>query len=180
MFKPILTVNRVSRVKDVQAALRALDTLAVYVGVPAAESSRRQVAHEKTKAGKVQAKVLPALDTTINNAELLYIHTHGSPLRHIPARPVIEPAIEDDKVNIVQELKGAAQAALVGDRAGAVSGLQRAGQEGENAARGWFTNPKNNWAPNAPATIAAKGSDRPLIDTAQLRKAIIWVLGKEG
>lgn len=29
-----------------------------------------------------------------------------------------------------------------------------------------------NWKPNAPATIAAKGSDSPLIDTSELRRSV--------
>ena len=30
----------------------------------------------------------------------------------------------------------------------------------------------NGWKPNAPSTIKAKGSDKPLIDTGELRKSI--------
>lgn len=29
-----------------------------------------------------------------------------------------------------------------------------------------------NWAPNSPATVAKKGSDKPLIDTGELRRSI--------
>ena len=39
-----------------------------------------------------------------------------------------------------------------------------------------FENPKNNWPPNSPRTIAKKGSDVPLIDTGELRKSITHVI----
>jgi hypothetical protein len=34
----------------------------------------------------------------------------------------------------------------------------------------------DNLAPNAPSTIKAKGSSRPLVDTSQLVKSITWVV----
>ncbi|CAI3202747.1 hypothetical protein CNEO2_3080002 [Clostridium neonatale] len=52
--------------------------------------------------------------------------------------------------------------------------------EGQNIARDWFTNPSNNWAPNAKSTIDKKGSDRPLIgETGHLRGSITYVV-KDG
>lgn len=114
----------------------------------------------------------------IGNAALLYIHTNGSPVRNIPARPVIEPAIkaEGNRQLINEQLKKAAKAILSKDAAAAESSLRRAGQIGANSAKRWFTDPRNNWAPNAPSTIRRKGSDRPLIDTGALRQAITWVV----
>lgn len=114
----------------------------------------------------------------INNASLLYIHTHGSPVRHIPARPVIEPAIEasGNKERIVAELKQAQNAWLAGDKIQAVRHLRLAGVAGMNAAVRWFTDPRNHWAPNAPSTIRRKGSSKPLIHTGSLRKSITFVV----
>lgn len=37
---------------------------------------------------------------------------------------------------------------------------------------GFETQGFGNWAPNAPATVARKGSDSPLIDTGELRRSI--------
>ena len=54
--------------------------------------------------------------------------------------------------------------------------LKATGMKAQNVVRAWFVNPKNNWPPNSPATIAAKGSDRPLIDTAEMRKSITYVI----
>ena len=51
--------------------------------------------------------------------------------------------------------------------------------QGQNIARDWFTNPANNWAANSEDTVKKKGSDRPLIDTSELRKSITYVV-KDG
>ena len=136
--------------------LQSLTKVAVYVGVPAANTSRT--------------------GADINNAELLYIHTNGSPLRNIPARPVIEPALKANKDKIMAEYSKAVSAAAEGNDGELMSALTRTGLAGENAARDWFTDPRNEWEPNSPKTIARKGSSRPLIDTGALRKAITHVV----
>lgn len=113
----------------------------------------------------------------VGNAELLYIHTNGSPAKGIPARPVVEPAIEQQAAQdqIAELLKEAAIAALDGNIGLARSNLDKAGQAGENAVKEYFTG-GNDWAPNKAATIKAKGSDRPLIDTGALRQSITHVV----
>jgi hypothetical protein len=118
----------------------------------------------------------------VNNAELAYIHTNGSPLQHIPARPIIEPAIEapDNKLAITQEMQGAAGAALDGKQQESKQFMKRAGLTAQNRVRSWFTDSRNNWAPNAPSTIARKGSDKPLIDTGSLRQAMSYAVEIDG
>ena len=145
---------------QVRTRLRDLSRMDALVGIPARTTLRRK--------------------DPINNASLLFIHTNGSPARGIPARPVIEPAIaaNGNKQQIAAELKDAAKAALQGDVNTAYTALDRAGLAGENASKQWFTDPRNNWAPNAPSTIRRKGSNRPLIDTGALRRAITHVVRK--
>jgi len=139
------------------AALEKLENTEVLIGIPEDEGARQD-------------------GDGINNAQLLYIHTHGSAVNNIPARPVIEPAIEDDK-NIIGDLLGqAAQAAMDGNEGGMMAALEKAGMRGQNAARDWFDNPKNSWKANTPETIERKGSAKPLIDTSELRKSIIYVV----
>lgn len=156
-MKPKITVTEGGTLDDVRKALSSLSNAKVYVGIPEAKTSRK--------------------GEPVTNAGLMYIHTHGSALRNIPPRPVIEPAIEakDNKDNITKELELAANSELDGDRANTLLHLKRAGTLGSNAAKRWFTDPRNGWAPNAPSTIAAKGSDRPLIDKGELRRAITHV-----
>lgn len=136
--------------------LQSLRMSSVYVGIPQENTQRR--------------------GDTVNNASLMYIHTHGSPLKNIPARPVIEPAVAAEKDKISTEYAKAVQATINGDNANVLKALHRTGIAGQNAARSWFTDPRNNWPPNSPGTIAKKGSSRPLIDTGTLRKSIIYVI----
>lgn len=159
-MKPIITVTEAGSFESVRKALGSLGQAKVYVGIPEAETSRK--------------------GTPVTNAGLMYIQTNGAHLPNgavIPPRPVIEPAIEaqDNKERITKELGLAATSELEGDRQKTLIHLKRAGTLGANAAKRWFTDPRNNWAPNAPSTIAAKGSDRPLIDHGELRRSITHV-----
>ena len=175
-----------------EAVRKSLELLAkkeVLVGIPEDEATREN-------------------GDTINNAELLYIHTHGirtsemraemqknidkgmkyskahsmyiqehgSPLFRVPPRPVLEPAIEDSKEIIAEELKQANISALDRNLAQAEAHLNKAGMLAQSAAQNWFENPKNGWPPNAESTIKKKGSDVPLVDTNELRKSITYVL----
>lgn len=143
---------------QVADALKGLTRKRVLVGVP-----------EKTTLRK---------SGPVNNAQLAYIHTNGSQVRGIPARPIIEPALEapGNKEPITDELKQAASAALDGKPTEVTLHLKRAGMTAQNAVKGWFTDPRNNWAPNAASTIKRKGSDKPLINTASLRGAMTYVV----
>lgn len=121
----------------------------------------------------------------VTNSELLFIHTKGSPINNIPARPVIEPAIEDDSERLSKMLKDAANSAMDGNEEDAIKKLRLTGIRGQNVSRAWFTNPKNNWPPNVPSVEnakRAKGSTdpKPLIDTGELRKSITYVIEKKG
>ena len=174
-------------------AMRDLTHKQVYVGVPEKTSGRRSRkgeaitnaqltflhthgVRESSMRRIVQAKMNRGL--TFEAATAMYLHTHGSPLYQIPPRPIIEPAIEaaDNKEAIAKELKQAAEAALAGKPGGTRTHLRMAGMEAQNRTRAWFTDPRNGWAPNAPSTIRRKKSDRPLIDTQQLRKSITYVV----
>lgn len=107
----------------------------------------------------------------------LYIHENGSPLWHTPPRPVLEPAIENSKDVIANQLRVAALAALSGTDPNME--LQKAGMLGVNAAKDWFYNPLNKWPENAPSTVKMKKSTRPNIDSANLRNSITYVVAKK-
>ena len=143
--------------KAVQEAVKELKNHEVLVGVPQEKSSRKG-------SGKV------------TNAELLFIHTNGSPVRGIPARPVLQPAIENDKERVGEMLGKAIDAATSGNKEQVVPALERAGQYGANICRAWFTNPSNSWEPNSEETKKRKKSSRPLIDTGEMRKSITYIV----
>lgn len=109
-----------------------------------------------------------------STAYYMYIHAHGSALWRSPPRPVLEPSIDYNKNAISKQLGSVAKAALNGQDP--EMELQKAGMMAQNFARDWFTNPANMWPPNAESTVKMKGSDRPLIDTGELRRAITYVV----
>jgi hypothetical protein len=156
MASPVTVAKSGPGLAQVAEDLKRLKASDVLVGIPAPKAQRRGQA--------------------VNNAELLFIHSHGSQLRNIPARPVLEPAIEADQKLITPHLAEAAKAVIDGRPAQAEMNLQRAGVAASNSAKRWFTDARNNWAPNAPSTIRRKGSDKPLIDTSSMRRAITFVV----
>lgn len=138
---------------------------------------KRQLMSIASRSGKHRRARIQnqAVVSGVNNAELLFIQSNGSPVKHIPARPVLEPALEDEanKALYTPELASAAAAILDGNPDLAEKHLNRAALIGQNVAKGWFTNSRNGWVPNAQSTIRAKGSSRPLIDTSSMRNAIV-------
>lgn len=117
------------------------------------------------------------IDKPYSEAHEAYVHEHGSPLWKVPPRPVLEPAMEANKEQIAELMKDTAIVALEG---GDISpSLNEIGIQGQNIARAWFTDPRNNWEPNADSTIKKKGSEKPLIDSGNFRKSITYVV-KDG
>ncbi len=112
-----------------------------------------------------------------SKAHELYVHENGSPLWHSPPRPVLEPALDNSKEQIAELMKETANVALNGGNI--TPSLEKVGMQGQNIARDWFTNPENKWAPNSQDTIKRKGSNKPLINTGELRKSITYVI-KDG
>lgn len=115
----------------------------------------------------------------VTNAELLYIHTNGSPSHNIPPRPTIEPAVNEPETarSIQDQLTAGITMALAGNLGGAEAAYNRAGMIGASAAQAMFGS--SALAPNAPSTIARKGSSAPLIDTGALRAAVTYVVRRE-
>lgn len=173
----------------VRKALHRLPKKDVLVGIPQEKDTRE---HSKeinnaellyihthgVHSPGMRAEMKQNMDKgmTYSKAHQLYIKEHGSPALSIPPRPVLEPSIKANKDAIGKFLKAAGKAALKGDTLGLDANLNRAGMRAQNAARGWFEDPRNNWPPNSPKTIKAKGSDKPLIDTGEMRKAITYVV----
>ena len=63
---------------------------------------------------------------------LLAIHEHGSPAMHIPARPVVKPALAQASVRaeMGQAMMNACAAALDGDLSGVTAALEESGRAG--------------------------------------------------
>lgn len=169
---------------NLKKSLAMLQKKTVYVGVPATTAKQRMQDIIKIAAtsGKRKNYLLKkAAENEINNAQLVYIHTNGSFLKNIPARPIIEAAImqRDNLELITSELKLASLAALEGKPELVTRYLNSTALLAEGLVRRWFTDPRNNWAPDSAATIRRKKSSRPLIDTAEMRKSIVGFATEE-
>lgn len=182
---PQITIARKSGGAALLKRVAGMTKLAAFVGVPASGKDARTeqllALAGKTNSKRKKARLKKAATSDVTNAELLFIHTNGSPINKIPARPVLQPAVQADgnKQAIASEIAASIKLGLVGDKEGAEKKMLRAALAGQNAARKWFTDPRNGWQKNADSTIARKGSDRPLIDSGALRASIVGVVREE-
>ena len=115
---------------------------------------------------------------------LLGIHTRGSPIMHIPPRPVVEPALAQEslKEEMGEFLVDSCEAAFDGDMSGTVAGMENAGQRGADGIREYIDG--GIAPPNAPVTLSGgwiynrvakkgvlvggKSGSTPMKDTAAL------------
>lgn len=173
----------------IRKSLELLTKKEVLVGIPEDEATRENgdtinnaellyIHTHGIRTSEMRAEMQKNMDNGMkySKAHSMYIREHGSPLFRVPPRPVLEPAIEDSKEIIAEELKQANISALDRNPAQAETHLNKAGMIAQSAAQNWFENPKNGWPPNAESTIKKKGSDVPLVDTNELRKSITYVL----
>lgn len=189
-------IKRLDKMGEIFKSLQALQQQDILVGIPEDETIRD---HQKVtnaelaflhsegakppkwavlksyqdrfgnKPGK--KKALKALDA--------YIHAKGSPYWNIPARPFLEPAMEANKVPIADMYGKIIKAALDGKAALMKMESQKLGLYSQRVVKDWFTDPRNGWAPNHPLIAKLKGSDKPLIDTGQLRNSITYVIRRK-
>lgn len=173
---------------DILKSLNDLAKKTVCIGVP---DSTEHLDSNVTNAQLMYIHTNGARETSMINAmqhnidanmpysvaHELYVHENGSPLWNIPPRPILEPAMENSKEQIAKLMKEVANDALEGKNI--KPGLEKVGMQGEDIAKDWFENPSNNWAANSEKTVKKKGSNRPLIDKGELRKAITYVI-KDG
>lgn len=114
------------------------------------------------------------------SAGLLYMHEQGVPSHNIPPRPVLGPALSQADVSeqIKLLMSEAMEAALAnGDLETAKENYEKAGMVGRDACKAYITG--GGLAPNAPSTIAKKGSSNPLIDTGAMYGSINYAVRRK-
>lgn len=141
--------------KELLKRLESMKRMDLLVGVPQSESEREK--DEKQD---------------ITNAQLMFIHSEGSPAKNIPPRPVIDMTLKEEKEKINEKFKKALNSVLAGGNPRVE--LEKLGIYVVNKIKAKFGS--DDLAPLQPATIKAKGSDRPLIDTGQLRDSITYIV----
>ena len=126
---------------------------------------------------------------------LLAIHEHGAPAMHIPARPVVKPALAQasTQAEMADDMRRACEAANDGDLPGVTSAMEDAGKAGVDGIHayidqgipppnapitlegGWMRNPVSG----KPTHIKGKSGTTPLVDTGQLSNDCDWeITGK--
>lgn len=183
------TQNGVSVVKDglprLAKAVQRIAKRDVLVGIPddRTRSGERRGPQEGKNAREDGGPV---------NALLARVHNDGAPDIGIPKREFLAPGIREGRARFEPHLAKAAAAVLAGDEAKAERHLYAAGLEASSAIKMKIkTGP---FAPLAASTIAArrrrsKGSTyrrkatsqtdvTPLIDTAQMQRAVTFVVRK--
>ena len=116
---------------------------------------------------------------------ILAVQEHGSPVMHIPSRPVIPPALvrPETRQAMAEEMRNALQAAWEGKDFH--SALEAAGQAGADGIRAYIDagiSPPNSpvtvnggWIWNRPGRkavyVKGKGMNKPLFDTGALYNA---------
>ena len=189
----MIRVKHKSNLNALKKSIELLEKSRVYVGIPAETASRDDgndinnaellyIQTHGVRKKSMREEMQPLNEgKPYSKAYEMYIKSHGSPLWHIPPRPVIEPAINNNKKEIAERLITAYGKAMENIYAGnsmqtAMQHLEAVGMYAQNIVRAWFTNPNNGWASNSPLTIAKKGSSNPLIDTGEMRKSITYVV----
>lgn len=110
---------------------------------------------------------------TLTNLEDAVIQEFGSVSARIPARSFIKMPIETHRSEIIKYAAGKTMRTLLLAGNGKKA-LGLLGVFAEEIIQSAFdTRGFGKWAPNAPTTIDAKGSAKPLINTQQLRQ-VIW------
>lgn len=139
---------------EVRARVDGLGRLHARVGVIGAAASQPHAAGDLT------------------NGEIATLHEFGNPSTGLPERSFVRATMRDPAR--LEELRRLQERVIGAVVAGRMTGAQAVGLLGAWAAgaiRAQITE-RGDFAPLAPATVAAKGSSKPLVDSGQLVGAI--------
>ena len=138
------------------------------------------IAHTEVVVG-ITEESNAAKENGVTNSQLLYLHENGVPSHNIPPRPVLKPAIGQDEVRgkISKMMRDGFVAALIqGNKDACAQCFEKAGMLGRDACKNYIAS-GSNLAPNAPSTVARKGSSKPLIDTASMMNSITYAVRRK-
>lgn len=110
----------------------------------------------------------------VNNADLLFIHEYGSPIRKIPARPILQYTIEHTNDLVVKTYEDCIKMIYNGSKWSEVQlKLEQLAMRIESKCRKFLRSGETDLKPLKDSTIKMKGSSLPLFDTGQLAKSIV-------
>ena len=111
----------------------------------------------------------------ISNIDLATIHEFGAPGAGIPERSFIRSTLEDQQG--YRELARKLTDAVVAGKVDVPKALALFGEQVSSDIKRKIESGID--PPNAPATVAKKGSSKPLVDTGQLKNSISYVVKKD-
>lgn len=149
-------MTELARFKAALGALRRAGELGIVVGAP----------------GETREAAQGAAGQVLTQGQLMAIHEYGDPSRGIPERPVLRMTLKQERAAVLNMLAASMQDALTSKTPDALveRGYERAALYLESKVKQAFGS--SELAPNAPQTVARKGSNKPLIDTGELRRSI--------
>ena len=139
------------------------------------------VENGKRKKDAKKSKSSDTVKLGINNAEVMYIHENGSPLSHIPKRPVLKMTIDYAKKYLLKDTLAKAVKSYVEngfDLKAYERELTKMCLKMENYARDIIYSNDGRLAPNTPNVARRKKGNHPLFDTGQLARSIACRLVK--
>ena len=148
------------------STIAELNKLQVRIGFSAGKSGRGQN-NESVTANDYED------GTTV--AEVAAWNEYGT--SQIPPRPFLRQSVENHADEINANIEVVIKAVVSGDidteKALMMIGAMQVGYVQHEIKTGGFT-------PNKPSTIRMKGSDRPLIDTGQMRQSVHYIIEPKG
>ena len=133
---------------------------------------------KERRKGKTKKKI--NTEAGLTNAQIMFIMENGSPMRQIPARPVLQKTKEyAEKELIPKTIETIIQMYLSGRSIGDIDKeVDKLAMRIENYAKTGIRRNQLGLHPNALSTIKEKGSDVPLLDTGQLANSIRCIVHK--
>lgn len=111
----------------------------------------------------------------LTNAAIGATHEYGSSDRRVPMRPWLFAAVEKHREDYAKLFRVFAAQVLEG-KMSSVRMLNLIGAKATADVKNYVTQGSPIPPPNAPSTVARKGSDRTLIDTGRMIGAVTWAL----
>lgn len=174
------TVNKdVRGLRELRESLRAARSNRAQVGIFGDKAQRLDSDWNKTDLNNPTIGLIQEFGVTggfVNHKsrDKYREFESNAPTMKIPARSFLRVPLQDHLFTEVKKIGFLVWREMIVKRS-VVHALDALGITAFNIVqRAFATAGFGKWAPNAPSTIAKKGSSKPLIDTAELRQSIHW------
>lgn len=134
----------------------------VIYGIPKDSKVRKAASKSKSVKNSKKSKTDIQPQTSINNAEILWLFEHGSAAKDIDGRPLLGP-VRDNNIDIIQKkfFSKVFEALMQGDQVAADEYMQKLALFMERQCKAYFVSSYQNpkWKENADSTIRAWAKD---------------------